>query len=396
MSVALSSQTYGGEHVLASPALAAPRQYGLDALRAVMTLLVVFHHTAITYGALGGWFYREVRPDNSVGSLVLIAFVTLNQAYFMGLFFLLAGYFTPDAVRRHGAIGFLKERLVRLGLPLLFFGFVLGPATIALAQTSRDRSFWATLRDLWSRFVFEVGPLWFVEALLIFVFAYVAGQALASRFRGMSCAKRHPYGFPSNGALLLAALGTGAAAFILRLVWPVATQVFGLQLGYFASYIVLFVAGCLAADADWLRNIPAGPRRLWSRIAMICGPILFLLMLLAPSVPALQGRPEGGWTLPAAVYAFWEPLVAWGLILALISAFQRRFVRLDGFWNPLTRRAYAIFIIHPPVLVGLALVWRNIEAPHLVKFAVTGITACLVCYLIAGMLLRVPGVRRII
>ena len=100
--------------------------------------------------------------------------------------------------------------------------------------------------------------------------------------------------------------------------------------------------------------------------------------------------------LPAAVYAFWEPLVAWGLILALISAFQRRFVRLDGFWNPLTRRAYAIFIIHPPVLVGLALVWRNIEAPHLVKFAVTGITACLVCYLIAGMLLRVPGVRRII
>jgi hypothetical protein len=30
------------------------RNGGIDALRAAVTLLVVFHHTAITYGAIGG------------------------------------------------------------------------------------------------------------------------------------------------------------------------------------------------------------------------------------------------------------------------------------------------------------------------------------------------------
>ncbi|WP_240158714.1 MULTISPECIES: hypothetical protein [unclassified Burkholderia] len=35
-------------------AVAAHRNVGLDALRACLTLLVVFHHCAITYGALGG------------------------------------------------------------------------------------------------------------------------------------------------------------------------------------------------------------------------------------------------------------------------------------------------------------------------------------------------------
>ena len=35
------------------------RNAGLDALRAATTLLVVFHHTAITYGAVGGWFWRR-------------------------------------------------------------------------------------------------------------------------------------------------------------------------------------------------------------------------------------------------------------------------------------------------------------------------------------------------
>ena len=66
------------------------RNGGMDALRAAVTLLVVFHHTALTYGAIGGWYYREIAPSGSPGSLLLILFCTANQAWFMGLFFLLA------------------------------------------------------------------------------------------------------------------------------------------------------------------------------------------------------------------------------------------------------------------------------------------------------------------
>ncbi len=43
--------------------------------------------------------------------------------------------------------------------------------------------------------------------------------------------------------------------------------------------------------------------------------------LLAPHVPALAGNPACGWSIPAAVYAFWEPLVAWGFILGPLSFF---------------------------------------------------------------------------
>jgi len=38
-------------------------------LRGYLTALVLFHHTAITYGAIGGWYYRELTPASSVGSL---------------------------------------------------------------------------------------------------------------------------------------------------------------------------------------------------------------------------------------------------------------------------------------------------------------------------------------
>ena len=65
-------------------------------------------------------------------------------------------------------------------------------------------------------------------------------------------------------------------------------------------------------------------------------------------------------------------------------------------WAILARRAFAIFIIHPPVLVAIALAWREIGASPLVKFAVTGTATCLACYGLAGLLLRVPAIRRIV
>jgi len=107
----------------------AQRDFYVDRLRSVMTVLVILHHTAITYGAPGGWFWTELKPSGSLSSILLTLFVTTNQAYFMGFFFLLAGYFTPASLERKGYARFICDRFLRLGLPLLAFGLFLGPLT---------------------------------------------------------------------------------------------------------------------------------------------------------------------------------------------------------------------------------------------------------------------------
>jgi hypothetical protein len=48
---------------------------------------------------------------------------------------------------------------------------------------------------------------------------------------------------------------------------------------------------------------------------------LALVALSASHVSWLAGKAEGGWNLQAATYAFWEPFVAWGFILALLTYF---------------------------------------------------------------------------
>jgi hypothetical protein len=152
---------------------------------------------------------------------------------------------------------------MRVGLPLLVFILVLGPLTVALAEIANGHPFLATVVWLARHGVIIPGPMWFVEALLIFSAAYVALRAAAGPER---LEKARP--FPSNRVLAGAALGTGAAAFLLRLRWPVGETVLALQLGYFASYAVLFLAGCLGAKGRWLENIPVQQLATWRRVSV--------------------------------------------------------------------------------------------------------------------------------
>jgi len=261
------------------------RDVGLDALRASLTLLVLFHHAAITYGGSGDWYYKEVHTAEDLSSQLLSLFTGFNQAFFMGLFFLLAGYFTPGALERRGTAPYMQERALRLGLPLIVYFLLLSPVTMALAATARGRDFFKALVYNWMHGRMEPGPLWFCEALLIVAGLYLAVCAFAP-----GLARRAPPSFPTNATLALAALGAGAAAFLLRLLWPTGTTLLYLQLGFFASYVVLFATGCLASPWASLDQAPAQQRRLWVAVACVTFPLMPIAVVLGRHIFGSRAR----------------------------------------------------------------------------------------------------------
>jgi hypothetical protein len=216
------------------------RDFYIDCLRSVMIALVVLVHTAITYGALGNWFYHELRSFATLSCLILTLFTATNQAYIMGILFLLAGYFTPGSLERKGYARFLSDRFLRLGLPLLAFGLILGPLTVAMVTAAEGKGFWSTFVWLWNHREFINGPLWFNQALLMFSLAYCAWRAWFDA--PLTSTQRAPRPVPSYGWWLLSAVGVAAAAQVV----PTGVNVIRLQLGYFASYIFLFCLGIAA------------------------------------------------------------------------------------------------------------------------------------------------------
>jgi uncharacterized membrane protein len=55
-----------------------------------------------------------------------------------------------------------------------------------------------------------------------------------------------------------------------------------------------------------------------------------------------------------------------------------------------------VYIIHPPVLVGVTVLLHGWTAPALLKFAVAGTLACAASWIIADPLVRMPGLKRIL
>jgi hypothetical protein len=146
-------------------------------------------------------------------------------------------------------------------VPLLAFGLILGPLTMAIVTAAEGKGFWSTFVWLWNHWIFINGPLWLNQALLMFSLAYCCWRVwFAAPLTGT---QRVPRPVPSYGWWLLSAFGVGAAALAIRQVVPVGVNVIGLQLAYFASYIFLFSLGIAAWRHDWLRQLKWNNARPW-------------------------------------------------------------------------------------------------------------------------------------
>ena len=372
------------------------RAYYIDRLRVVLTMLVVFHHTAITYGAPGGWYYHELPMTLSLSGLVLILFVSINQAYFMGFFFLIAGYFTPGSYNRKTPGQFMKDRLVRLGIPLLVFVFLLDPLTTAMAGAGDRRmpgvaSFGTQLRNGLLHPRWGTGPLWFAEALLIFSSGYAGWRMwrkLSPRDQGAP--------LPRWPAWLASALGVGAAALLLRQWVPVGQSLIGLQIGYFASYTFLFALGTVAWQRNWFERLMWKMARPCMILSVLMWPVLVITVLLARKATGATPEVNTGFSIPAVVYAFWEPLIAWGIIAGLLIGFREWGNRASAVWEFCSARAYAVYIVHAPVLVGVALLLQGWHGPPLAKVGVTGTLAIAGSLVLAAIVMMLPGARRVL
>lgn len=389
------SNIASSEPTAAATRAAPQRDLYIDRLRSVMTALVLLHHTAITYGAAGGWFYNELYPSAATSSILLTLFCATNQAYFMGFFFLLAGYFTSSSLERKGYARFLGDRFLRLGLPLLAFIFILGPLSAAIVAAHDGKGFWGVFPYLWNHVIIINGPMWFVQALLMFCLGYCAWRAAFGT--PLSQSARTPSPIPSYARWLLSAIIVGVISLAIRQIVPVGKNVFGLQLGYFAPYIFLFAIGIAAWRYDWLRHLQWKQARPWVFTLIAAWPLLPLSIVISIRVFG-PGKANfgGGHTWPAIFYAFWDPFVAWGLIAAWVLIARAYMNKPSQFWSWLNRRTYAVYIIHPPVLVGISLLLHPWIAPAMLKFVVTGTITCIATWLIADPLVRIPGVKRVV
>src|SRR5450432_4230272 len=97
----------------------------VDNLRTLVILLVVNMHACVTYSHVGDWYAMSKVEPSLAEKLPFIVWQGHLQSFFMGLLFFVSGYFVHGSLSRRGPGSFARERLVRLGLPTLFYMLVI-------------------------------------------------------------------------------------------------------------------------------------------------------------------------------------------------------------------------------------------------------------------------------
>ena len=373
-------------------AVASSRMTFMDNLRVFLTILVILLHMAITYGADFSWFYTE-RPTTELANILLSLFVGICQFFFMGLFFLISGYFIPGSIDRKGSWKYIKDRLVRLGIPLVLFSLLVSPFTeyvkAATVYHSNPGSFVVFTMDYWKGGDYASGPLWFVEVLLVFSLVYALGRTILSWIKGPA-AKSSPTSVkkPLTHAWILAfILIVAPLNFIVRIFSPIGEEWQHIQLAFMPQYMLMFPAGILAYRRGWLPNLPAGVRKFWSAIAIPA-------MLALPVIMVLTGVTEGetgfmgGLNWQSAVVSIWEPIYCVAMSILLLNVFQRRFDRQGTLGRIMSQNAYSVYIIHPLVIIPGAYLLRSVSLDPLLKWALVSPILVALCFMVSHWLVR--------
>ena len=370
----------------------------IDNIRIFLTVIVLLHHLAITYGAPGGWYYREIEfyQLDAISLAVLILFSASNQAYFMAFFFFISGYFSERALQDRPPGQFLAQRIKRLGIPILLFVYLFSPVLrlIRMSYLFSQQISLETIVDIYQNlnFGFELGPMWFILLLLVF-------SALLPIIKKASQSFITPknIGLSIFGVIVFA-VTLGFLTFLVRDHLPIGYvfQPLNLQIPFIVQYIGLFWAGILTHQYQWLDRLEELKPYYWRFTLMflvLLMPVIYIISggLSGDLTPAL-----GGYHWQSLVYSIWEQLFCVSVIIVLLEYFKNKHNYRSKISSELAASSYTVYIIHAPILVIITLLLRELTVHPLLKILLIAVPAVLINFLLAGLIRRLPGLRSII
>jgi Fucose 4-O-acetylase and related acetyltransferases len=372
----------------------------IDNLRLLMIVFVIMLHLGVTYSGFGMWYYKEGAPISFASSVFFGFYLSLTQGYFMGFLFLIAGYFVPGAYDKKGCPKFVKDRLIRLGIPALIYILIVNPLMLyyqlGVYNNSPDPTFLKFyLSGYIGNFSFlsGTGPMWFAVALLIFTLIYGLIRSLYPiRHENAKIPVQ-----PTAKAIWLLIFLISVSAFLIRTVQPIGTSILNMQLCYFAQYVILFVVGILAYRYDLFQQLRYNTGKKWLIFGVLFGFVSWGVLMITGG--ALEGMKalNGGFTWQSALYSLWESFIAVSIDVGLLAVFKEKLNRQSKFVKKLSENSFAVYVFHPPIITAAAMLFLPVALPPTAKFAVMCVVCLPLCFLAAHFIARrIPFLKHIL
>jgi glucan biosynthesis protein C len=351
------------------------RLHGLDALRGFALMLGVVLHAAMSFMS-GPAYWMITDTDRSVA--MNVTFYAIHM-FRMATFFLIAGFFAHMVFHRIGAKAFAKDRLKRIGIPLLvgwpiLFACIVAAFLWAVVVTN-DLGLPKPQIELpqpkFTLTSFPLTHLWFLWVLLVF-------YAVAILVRGAIAAIDRNNVMRSLADRLVAFLAGPAGPAILSLplaailaVWPQWIMWFGIPTPdqSFVPNAPAFVGFGMTFAFGWvLRRQPAllqSMQKWWIWHLVVALLAMAACLAIMGTTPVFTPEPQGQRKL---LYAIIYSVGVWAWCFALVGIALKFFSGFSAARRYLADASYWIYLVHLPLVVALQVVMAKLSWPTIVEF----------------------------
>jgi glucans biosynthesis protein C len=235
---------------------------------------------------------------------------------------------------------------------------------------------------------------------LLFTLLYAAWRWLTS---SRSHTTQRPGKLPSTRAILGFIVALGLVSFVVRIWWPLSwdwlppwwVQLFSLPVSLLPQYLSLFVLGCIAYRRNWFVELTPRMGRDWSLIALIAMIVAVPIMVFGLAAGTLNDF-MGGLHWQALVMAVWEAFLVVGVCIGSLVLFRQRWNRQGRLAKGLAGSSYTVYLIHPLVVVSVALAFSTVALYPLLKFGIAVLIVLPLCFLVGLVIRKIPLANRML
>ncbi len=333
-----------------------PRRHDIDALRIGALLLLIVYHAAISFQGIAPYI---AFPQNQELLEWLMIPGSLLNIWRIPILFVISGMVLVFSFERYNIKGVIRERLIRIGIPLVGGWLVIGPAGFSLSQIFYGKEVSYVPNPL---------HLWFLQNLVVYI---LVGSLLYFLFFGKSSGLINRICCRTFGSVyglfvtLLFAIAEGLLLNPEYYAWFV-SGVHGWSIGF-----ICFMLGMLYANSG---------EKFWRvvyRLRMFTFfPAIFLYLFRF-----FEYRLE---KVPGYLLGLESMLWIWAIL-----GFGHLFLNRDSsLINYLRSAVFPVYILHQPIQYMLAFVIFPLDILPFLKFLLLVLSVLIVSFGFYQFLLR--------
>ncbi|SNR17062.1 acyltransferase family protein [Tenacibaculum jejuense] len=313
------------------------RRYDLDWLRVISVFAVFLHHVLMPFN--GDNFHIM----NNTHSKLLDDIMVYFEQFRLPLLFFISGVGTVFAFSKRNWISFIKERLLRLLIPLVFGILFLIPPQTFFENTSKYKSYFSSYPVLVSKL--KVNHLWFIENLLLMSIFFIPFVIFiksnkSKNFKKWIRIKTDKYGIMFWGIFLI------AIRIITKEFFPSDSKsFFNLSTTFYFGFF--FFSGILISNVDQLWSLLLNKRKLNFKLTIIFSLLFYAYYFLPSEFIKPYVTLSNRWRLWYLVCT----LLSWSTIITILGYSQVLLNKKSKLLIKLNEAVYPFYLLHQTIII---------------------------------------------